>query len=328
MFKKILVPLDGSTEAETVLPYVRDIASRFDSEVDILGVGLGSKRRRVNQLLDNYVHHAVEHLQKDEITCRAVLLYNNPRQGLLDYTEIIAQSGEIKAKGQLLYGGPSENILAYSAEHHVNLIIMATHGLSGLRRWWLGSVFEKVVSRATVPVLGIHSKQVREVDRDRKAAFKRILAPLDGSETGGAAMHDAEAIALKTGASMVLVHVLPAPHAVEARWLGPEFTDFVKAMHDAGQKYLDNIDGRLRARGLDVKVRIVSGDPAARIIEVAREERADLIAMSTHGRSGIARWVLGSVADKILHESKIPMWLVRPRQIIKEMLKDNGQENK
>jgi len=328
MFKKILVPLDGSTEAETVLPYVRDIASRFDSEVDILGVGLGSKRRRVNQLLDNYVHHAVEHLQKDEITCRAVLLYSTPQQELLDYTEFTTQGPEIKAKGQLLYGGPSENILAYATKHHVNLIVMATHGHSGLRRWWLGSVFEKVVSGATVPVLGIHSKQVREVDRDRKAAFRRILAPLDGSETGGAAMHDAEAIALKTGASMVLVHVLPAPHVVEARWLGPEFTDFVKAMHDAGQKYLDKIDSRLSARGLDVKVRIVSGDPAARIIEVAREEKADLIAMSTHGRSGIARWVLGSVADKILHESRIPMWLVRPRQIIKEMLKDNGQDNK
>jgi nucleotide-binding universal stress UspA family protein len=328
MFKKILVPLDGSTEAETVLPYVRDIASRFDSEVDILGVGLGSRRRRVNQLLDNYVHHAVEHLENNEITCKAVLLYSDPQHELLDYTEISARGRDIKAKGQLLYGGPSENILDYSAEHHMNLIIMATHGHSGLRRWWLGSVFEKVVSRATVPVLGIHSKQVKEVDRERKATFKRILAPLDGSETGGAAMHDAEAIALKTGASMVLVHVLPAPHAVEARWLGPEFTDFVKAMHEAGQKYLDKIDDRLSARGLDVKVRIVSGDPAARIIEVAREEKADLIAMSTHGRSGIARWVLGSVADKILHESRIPMWLVRPRQIIKEMLKDNGQDRK
>jgi nucleotide-binding universal stress UspA family protein len=179
-----------------------------------------------------------------------------------------------------------------------------------------------------MPVLGIHSKQVREMDRDRKAVFKRILAPLDGSETGGAAMHDAEALALKSGASMVLVHVLPAPHAVEASWLGPEFSEFVKAMHDAGQKYLDKVEARLSARGIDVQVRIVSGDPAGKIIEVAREEKADLIAMSTHGRSGIARWVLGSVADKILHESKIPMWLVRPRQIIKEMLKDSGQDGK
>jgi len=328
MLKKILVPLDGSTEAETVLPYVRDIAIRFDSEVDILGVGLGSKRRRVNQLLDNYVRQAVDHLQQDEITCRAVLLYSDSHQNLLDYTEVTAKPNQIKARGQILYGGPPETILAYSRDHHVNLVIMATHGISGLRRWWLGSVFEKVVSRATVPVLGIYSKQVREMDRDRKATFKRILAPLDGSETGGAAMHDAEAIALKTGASIVLVHVLPEPHAIEARWLGPEFSEFVKAMRDAGQRYLEKVEARLCAKDIDVQIRIVSGDPAGKIIEVAREGKADLIAMSTHGRSGIARWVLGSVADKILHESKIPMWLVRPRQIIKEMLKDSGQDGK
>jgi len=104
--------------------------------------------------------------------------------------------------------------------------------------------------------------------------------------------------------------------------------DSLKAMNEAGQKYLEKVDARLSAKGLDVKVRIVSGDPAGKVIEVAREEKTDLIAMSTHGRSGIARWVMGSVADKILHESKIPMWLVRPRQIIKEMLKDNGRDGK
>ena len=97
MFKKILVPLDGSIEAETVLPYVRDIACRFDSEVDILGVGLGSRRRRVNQLLDNYVHHAVEHLQNNEITCKAVLLYSDPQHELLDYTEISASGTRHKS---------------------------------------------------------------------------------------------------------------------------------------------------------------------------------------------------------------------------------------
>jgi len=326
MFKKILVPLDGSVEAETVLPYVRDIASRFGSEVDILSVGLGSKRRRINQLLDNYVHHAVEHLQKNEITCRAVLLYSSPEEEMVDYTEITIPGQELKATGRVLYGGPAENILAYTHNHHINLVIMATHGLSGLRRWWLGSIFEKVVSQSTIPILGIHSKQVKEIDRDRKAIFKRILAPLDGSDTGEAALHDAEAVALKTGAAMVLLHVIPAPHAIEARWLGPEFADFVKAMHDAGQKYLAKTEKRLAEKGIEVSVKIVSGDPAERVIDVAKQEKIDLIAMSTHGRSGIARWVLGSVADKILHESKIPMWLVRPKGIINEMLKNSDRK--
>ena len=326
MFKKILVPLDGSIEAETVLPYVRDIASRFDSEVDILSVGLGSKRRRVNQLLEEYVQHAVEHLQKHEITCRAVLLYSSAAEEMAAYSEISASQGSLKARGQVVYGGPAENILSYSQRNHVNLVIMATHAHGGLLRWWLGSVFEKVVSRSLVPILGIHSKQVREIDRIGKTVFRRILTPLDGSETGEAALHDAEAVALKTGASIVLLHVIPEPHAVEARWLGPELNDFVKAMHDAGRKYLDKTEKRLAARGIDVAVRIAAGDPAETIIDAAKKEKVDLIAISTHGRSGIPRWVLGSVADKILHESKLPMWLVRPRQIINQLLKESEKQ--
>jgi nucleotide-binding universal stress UspA family protein len=95
-------------------------------------------------------------------------------------------------------------------------------------------------------------------------------------------------------------------------------------MHDAGDTYLTRVQARLSEKGIDVATRIVSGDPAARIVDLARQEKADLIAMSTHGRSGIARWVLGSVADKILHESKIPMWLVRPKRIINEMMKNGN----
>jgi nucleotide-binding universal stress UspA family protein len=320
MFKKILVPLDGSVEAETVLPYVRDLASRFGSEVDILSVGLGSKRRRVNQLLDDYVHHAVEHLHGHNISCRAVLLFSNSTEDEINCAEIATGDPGVRAKGKVLYGGPADNILGYTRNNHVNLVIMATHGHSGLRRWWLGSVFEKVVSGSIVPILGIHSKQTKEVDKDRIVTFKRILAPLDGSDTGEAALHDAEAVALKTGASMVLLHVIPEPHVIEARMLGPEFADIVKAMHDAGEKYLVRVNKRLTEKGIDVTVKIMNGDPAARIVDQAKHEKADLIAMSTHGRSGIARWVLGSVADKILHESRIPLWLVRPKRIIHEMV--------
>ncbi len=114
MFKKILVPLDGSVEAETVLPYVRDLACRFESEVDILSVGLGSKRRRVNQLLDDYVHHAIEHLHGHNITCRAVLLYSNSTEDEIDCAEISTEDRGVKAKGKVLYGGPADNILEYT----------------------------------------------------------------------------------------------------------------------------------------------------------------------------------------------------------------------
>jgi nucleotide-binding universal stress UspA family protein len=319
MFKKILVPLDGSVEAETVLPYVRDIAVRFDSEVDILSVGAGNRRRRVNHLLDDYIRHAVEHLEKHDVTCRSAVIYRDQQEEAISYTELTVPGRGLKTRGSVVYGGPADSILAYTGKHHIDLIIMATHGVGGLRRWWLGSVSEKIVAHSTTPILLVHSKQVREIDRDRAVSFKRILAPLDGSDTGEAALHHAAEIAQKAGAFIILLHVIPEVHTVESRILGKEFDKFVKAMHDAGQQYLDKVKARLESRGIDVVTRISRGDPAETIVDTAIHERADMIAMSTHGRSGIARWVLGSVADKIIHESRLPMWLVRPQKIIKQM---------
>jgi nucleotide-binding universal stress UspA family protein len=319
MFKKILVPLDGSVEAETVLPYVRDLASRFNSEVDVLSVGVGSKRRRVNQLLDTYIHHAVEHLEEDSITCRSVFIYGESTGEIVNYTGVTLDEGGLKAKGAIVYGGPADQILAYTGSRHVDLIIMATHGVGGLRRWWLGSVSEKIVTHSATPILLIHSKHVRQLDQERKTSFKHILAPLDGSDTGEAALHHAAEIALKAGASITLLHVIPEVHAIESRILGKEFNGIVKAMHNAGKKYLEKVASRLQARGITSVIRIANGDPAETIVDTAVHEKVDLIAMSTHGRSGIARWVLGSVADKLIHESKLPMWLVRPQRIINKI---------
>lgn len=319
MFKKILVPLDGSVEAETVLPYVRDIATRFNSEVDILSVGMGDKRRRINHLLDDYVRHAVEHLEKHDIICRSVILYSSQEEAVVSVSEITTPKSNLKARGGIVYGGPADKILEYTQKHHIDLIIMATHGVGGLRRWWLGSVSEKVVTRSVTPVLLIHSKQIKELDRDRRVTFKRILAPLDGSDTGEAALHHVVELARKTGASIILFHVIPEVHTVESRILGKEFNKFVRAMHEAGQEYLDKVATRIAEKGIEVTTKIAHGDPAETIVDTAVIEKVDLIAMSTHGRSGIARWLLGSVADKIIHESKLPLWLVRPQKIIKQM---------
>lgn len=324
MFKKILVPLDGSVEAETVLPYVRDLAFRFNSEVDVVGVGLGSKRRRVNQLLDGYIHHAVERLQADNVTCRAVLLYSSAIGNVSEHHD---KTVNVKERGRMVYASPADVILEHADKHRTGLIVMATHGINGLRRWWLGSTFEKVVSKSAVPVLGIHSKHINELDKRKKVIFNRIIIPLDGSDIGEAALHDAESIAAKTEASIVLLHVIPEPHRIEARILGPEFAGFMRALQEDSERYLHKIETRLTKKGINTTVKIVTGDPAVKIVDQAKQEKADLIAMSTHGRSGIARWVLGSVADKILHESKIPLWLVRPKQISQEMKRHGQSQN-
>jgi len=291
MLQQILVPLDGSGEAESVLPYLRDLAPRFDSRVYILGVGIGSRTRRVNRLLEDYINRTALSLRGDNV----------------------------KADPVVLYGIAPDKILDFVVQKEIDLIIMATHGRSGVTRWWMGSVAEKVISETPAPVLLVRSRRHKKT----KAAGKlhlldKILAPLDGSDIGQAALPYIETLAIEARASVSLLQIVSPPGTVEASLLGgPDWRKFVKAMQDAGEDYLKIVAKKFNEKGIKTVYEVVSGDPADKIVEYAEDNKMSLIAMSTHGRTGLARWVLGSVADKILHGSTMPILLVRsPKMIV------------
>jgi nucleotide-binding universal stress UspA family protein len=289
--QEILVPLDGSRVAESVLPYLRDLAPRFGSHVHILGVGIGRKTRRVNRLLEDYTNRIANGLKGDNI----------------------------KAEAVIRYGTAADKILDFTTENEIDLIIMATHGRSGITRWWMGSVAEKVISEATAPVLLVRSKRPSKTGAAGKPKIiHKILAPLDGSDIGEAALPYAEMLATNSGALISLLQVVSPPGTVEASLLGgPDWRKFVKAMHDAGEDYLKNIAARLSGKEIKSTYEVITGDPADKIVEYANDKKANLIAMSTHGRTGLTRWVLGSIADKVLHGARIPILLVRsPKMVI------------
>lgn len=288
--QNILVPLDGSGEAESVLPYLKDLAQRFRSHVHILGVGVGVKTRRVNQLLEDYIKGISSSLQSDNI----------------------------KAEPVILYGNAADKILNFTAEKKLDLIIMATHGRSGITRWWMGSVAEKVISEATSPVLLVRSKRPSKTGTTGKLRFlHKILVPLDSSEIGESALPYVETLAINSQASVNLLQIVSPPSTVESSLLGgPDWRNFIKSMRNAGENYLKSINSRLSDSGIKSTYEVVTGDPADKIVEYAEDKRISLIAMSTHGRTGLARWVLGSVADKVLHGARTPILLVRPPKMI------------
>ena len=294
MFHKIMIPLDGSGEAESVLPYLKNLARRFGSQVVVMGVGVGSKRRRVNRLLEEYLDKTTDDLRVDKIEAKAVILYGSPVDKIIDYTE----------------------------QDSVDLIIMATHGRGGVTRWWMGSVAEKVICEARPPVLLIRSKISEENEVLKKATFSKILAPVDGSDIGEAALYHAEEIAKETGASIELVQAVQLPGAIESGIFGSAGEDKIRAIHEAADSYLGNVAERLREKGIKATCKVVTGDPADEIVKYAEDKKIDLITMSTHGRSGVARWVLGSVADKVLHGAKVPIWLVRSPRMVSPRPKD------
>ncbi|MBM3148713.1 MAG: universal stress protein, partial [Chloroflexi bacterium] len=290
---------DGSKTAESVLPYVKYLAKRFGAEVEVLGVGIGRKSRRVNRLLDDYVESTTANLRDENLEATPVIVY----------------------------GSAADKILSYSKQNDIDLIIMATHGRSGVTRWWIGSVAEKIVSQVMTPVLLIPSmKQKTRKAKGGDISISKILVPLDGSDTGQAALGHVELVARETNAAVHLIQVISPPGAMETSAFGSaEWDNFLKVMQDAANDYLGGIIDSLKAGGITAKHHIVVGNPANEVIKFAEKGKVDLIAMSTHGRTGIARWVIGSVADKVLHGARKPMWLVRPPKACIIKPKNSGQ---
>ncbi len=282
MFKRILAALDGSQLAENSLPYVNDLAGRFRSQVHLVTVtgetdrGLGMER-----VFEAYLARIADRLKENNIT----------------------------TKTALLSGTPSEEILKYAEENKIDLISVTSLGKGGPGRWNLGSVAEKVGEASPVPVLLIPVNSNGK--KPSGPFFTKILVPVDVSELGGAALPCVFALGPKARSSVILLYVEPTPYA-PTQLARKYYEETAEYLRKNVRKYLEKTVKDMRQDGIEAGYDIVTGDPAEQILNYASKKKmCDLIAMSTHGRTGIVRWALGSVANKVLHATTIPLLLVR-----------------
>jgi nucleotide-binding universal stress UspA family protein len=294
MYNKILVPLDGSTLSEGVLPYVRSIARALHSPVELL---------RVN----------------DPAEPGAQV----PAVNGAEYLEKIAASlsGITAVSCAVEQGYPAAVIVDRAAEQSGTLIAMATRGYSGPLRWPLGSVAEKAL-HATKS----HLLLVRPIGGDSggEARWKTVLVPLDGSELAEKVLPTVADLTACLKLEAVLIHVLIRFYFGSPDALLPVFGGNVPNQQElwaqAGanaNQYLTEKVEQLRAQGLPrVSSLLIEDGPegaAAAIIELARNTADNLMIMSTHGRSGIARWVLGSVTQRVVRHTNDPVIVIPPQ---------------
>lgn len=284
MWEKILVTLDGSDLAELALPYAKELATAFGSEVLLLYVSEPAEQqyRHMHQL---YIEDVAKQV----------------KNGIKKVTPVI------------LDGTPAKEIIDYAKKNKVGLIVMASHGRSGIMPWAAGSVANKVLHTARMPLL-----LVRAVKPPRRAQGKpilnRILLPLDGSEAGEAAVPYVRELMSRLGAEVILFGVVPPGKHIRTVGgldyvLYPE-QDLEQVKAEA-REYLDKVYQQLKGKKGKVRVELRAGDIAREIIDFAQKTRASLIAISSHGHSGIAKWVFGSIAHKIVQASKTPVLVVR-----------------
>jgi nucleotide-binding universal stress UspA family protein len=296
MFHTILVPLDGSALSERALPYATTLARVARARMVLLRAIVASP------------------LPDTDPTDAEVSRRRQAQAYLDDVAEPLRREG-LAVEPHVYYGDAAEAILDAARVQHAELVVMSTHGRSGLGRWAFGSVADEVLRSGAVPVLLVPPACQRAWTADQPA---RLLVPLDGSELAEAALPAARALARDLDAELVLVQVveLPVPLAPDGvAYLAAFDLDTAEA---TARAYLEEVAAEIRASGQRVTTEVavsgpdVAGQVATTIATVARQWGATLTVLATHGRGGLARVVLGSAATGLIQRTDAPLLLVRP----------------
>jgi nucleotide-binding universal stress UspA family protein len=295
MYKKMLVLLDGSKLSEAVFTYARELAGRLNLDLDLLNV---CNQDEADQLpmRQGYIDHMAQtlRLQSEEIRAKAG-----------------AKAGEkgIEVRGQVIVGYPPDEILKYAEENSIDLIMLSTHGKSGIRRWDLGGIADKVIHAATKPIWLVPSEIREEIIFD-KLPTRTVLIPLDGSKHAESVIpHILELAKMRgTPAETVLLNVKVPPRPYGRTWA--EVPD--EAEFDVNT-YMNGIIKKFKAAGLPARAVCLEGIPADEILKYARQNHPQLIAMSTHGNSIFSHLLYPDVTENVVRRlKKTPIFLVKP----------------
>lgn len=296
MYKKMLVPLDGSALSEVLIDYAAKIASMTGVEAIMFNV-LAPEDKSILPMHQAYVDVAAE--------------------------RVVSHSPEraVKAWGDVGIGNPAETIKKYAKKNDVDFILMATHGRSGFSRIVIGSVANVLLRESRIPVwlirAGIPEKKVKDLTPEG-----RVLVLLDGSKKSEGAISHVKSLATNfrkelTEVELVSVAISPDissdyPSHMPMSW--SKQATAAKALSKSNiEKYLQNIASELQEAGIAVKWKVLVGDPAAEIIGYAGSYNYSLIVMATHLRSGFSRWAFGSITEKVLMGVTTPTFLVRSK---------------
>jgi nucleotide-binding universal stress UspA family protein len=295
----IVVPLDGSSFAEVALPMGRRLAERMAGELHLVHV--------VTSPVPPPFHPEEQLALDDHVRSRS--------RGYLERTGAgLAGEGWLGVRTSLLGGesGVAEAIAEYARAQGASWIVLATHGAGGLSRWIQGSVADDLARMAQTPLFFLRPWDTTgELAREERP-IRRILVPLDGSAEAEAALGPAAALAGSFAAALDLVRIVSPraqssdPHEGSLPTVGVEIDPEAAA-------YLEERLAPLRAGGLTAEAwPAAHHDVADGILSEATARKADLVVMSTHGRGGLTRAVIGSVADRVLKKGAVPLALVRP----------------
>ena len=313
MYKRILVPLDGSVRAERAIPVAARIARASGGSVFLLRVATTPVDTGKFSSASGYVEETVD----ADLT------------GATSYLEHTAVSHEltgIKTEVKSLFGAVAPTILSASQSLHANIIVICSHGYTGFKRWALGSIADKVTRHSPIPVFVLREGGPLPATAEHQPV--QALVAVDGSSLSEAVLEPAAYLAKALAEAIsqrVALHLL---RVVDLPTGGGKFksdayidTGLKEQVKHEDEEYLHTLVHRLNTGDLahlDLAITSsVEADPdvAEAIVKKAEQDTFDFIAIATHGRGGVQRWALGSVAARVLHATKLPLLIMRPQEI-------------
>lgn len=285
MYDQILFPTDGSEPADAVLDYAIQIASEHDATLHILTV-----------------------VDTSEVSTTRI------REEVIDVLEergerIIAEASDratdrrVANVSKVVRGDPASSIVEYSGEFDTDVIVMPTHGRRGLKRYLLGSVTERVINTAEVPVVAVNP------ERDAPLTYpcRDLLVPIDGSRGAELALSKGITVAESTGATLHLLHV------VETRGIGSDVRSDPERCDpsERGIEFVTEAIETVEEASVPVETAIEYGEPTKKILDYVRENGIELAVLGIHGRTEFHRYMMGGVSAKIVRTSPIPVMWVR-----------------
>jgi nucleotide-binding universal stress UspA family protein len=322
---KVLIALDGSAWSRQILTPIRRLLTTADHELVLLRVAelptgiVGAPPRPVSASWMTSMYESQRDIEYSLHPIYDSQLEANERAAveltLLPDQQLLRRDG-YSVTSMVRFGDPAEEIANLARSADIDIVAMATHGQAGLRRLLMGSVAEQVLRDLTIPVLLMRPSDRTEDPALTRPAQHRLtaLVPLDGSPTAEQALDCAIDLASNIDARLVLAAVEPvsgdinlAEAGVAPYWELAEHESAIVRLN----AYLKQTATRLRQLDLDVETRLAEGSAADEILRISAAEHADIIIMTTRGRSGVERLLLGSVAAKVLQNADVPVLLAR-----------------
>jgi len=296
-FKRILVPLDGSELAERALVPAQALAEAMTAKLFFIRVAIP-----LSLNLDPKLYQ------------RNIAMKQNEATRYLKSVQSGFSSSSVDIKTQVLVGRAAKSILKCVQEKEIDLIVMSSHGRSGMNRWIYGSVADKVLHNAPCAKVIIHPQVI--IKPFEPFSIKRILVPLDGSSLAEQALEPALALAEAVSAKLILHQATTAPLIQPLPdWPGPYVV--LDAAEQEAISYWQGVHSAMGDSPVSTSLHVTTGPAAEGIIDNANSQQVDLIVMCSHGRSGIERRVYGSVAEKVLRGANCVTLVIQGQEVSK-----------